>query len=395
MPPDHSDREAESGKREAEKTRPLSLYIHFPWCIRKCPYCDFNSHAVRGEIPEQEYINALLRDLDFELAGLPPRPLGSIFMGGGTPSLFSGRAIAGLLEQVAQRLEFTADIEITLEANPGTVDAQNFRDYRAGGVNRLSIGVQSLNPAHLRALGRIHGPQDAIKAYRTARAVGFDNINLDLMFALPQQTPQEADEDLRGLMALQPEHLSWYQLTLEPNTEFAARPPVLPDQDSAWSMQEQGQLRLAAAGYRQYEVSAYASEGRRSAHNLNYWRYGDYLGIGAGAHAKLSREGMIERRARHKHPKTYLQTAGTPAGLQERREIAPAELPFEYTMNALRLREGFDLDDFSASTGLPASVLDAPLAEAARQGLVERTHQRVQPSELGWRHLNRLMTLFL
>ena len=402
MPPDRSDREAGSGKREAEKTRPLSLYIHFPWCVRKCPYCDFNSHAVRGEIPEQEYINALLRDLDYDLASFPlpasrlPFPgLTSIFMGGGTPSLFSGRAIAGLLEQVAQRLRFAPDIEITLEANPGTVDAANFREYRAGGVNRLSIGVQSLDAAQLRALGRIHGPADAITAVGTARAAGFDNLNLDLMFALPRQTVDEAVADLRALVALRPEHVSWYQLTLEPNTEFAARPPPLPDDDAAWAMQERGQALLAEAGYSQYEVSAYAREGRRSAHNLNYWRFGDYLGIGAGAHGKRSRGATIERRARHKHPKAYLQAAGTPEGLQEHRAVTASELPFEYTMNALRLREGFDLNEFSARTGLAPEVLEQPLAEAARQGLVERSGVRVRPSEQGWRHLNRLMTLFL
>lgn len=374
---------------------PLSLYLHFPWCVRKCPYCDFNSHGVRGEVPEAEYIAALLRDLDFELADGEPRELRSIFMGGGTPSLFSGRAIAGLLEQVSRRLRFAPDIEITLEANPGTVDAANFREYRAGGVNRLSIGVQSLDAAQLRALGRIHGPADAIAAVETARTAGFDNLNLDLMFALPRQTVDEAVADLSALVALQPEHVSWYQLTLEPNTEFAARPPPLPDDDSAWAMQERGQALLAEAGYAQYEVSAYAQAGRRSAHNLNYWRFGDYLGIGAGAHGKRSRGGTIERRARHKHPKAYLSAAGTPEGLQEHRAVSASELPFEYAMNALRLREGFDLAEFSRRTGLAPEALEKPLAEAVRQGLVERSGGRVRPSEQGWRHLNRLMTLFL
>lgn len=376
---------------------PLALYLHFPWCVRKCPYCDFNSHTARGEVPEHEYIDALLRDLDWELEGLGPerRPLVSIFMGGGTPSLFSGAAIGRLLEQVARRLNYAPDIEITLEANPGTADAGNFRGYAAAGVNRLSMGVQSLNAQHLKSLGRIHGPEEALNAYGLARAAGIANINLDLMFALPQQTAQQAEADLRALVSLQPEHISYYQLTLEPNTEFAARPPPLPDQDESWAMQEFAWELLAQAGYLQYEVSAYAREGRQSAHNLNYWRYGDYLGIGAGAHGKLSRASGIERRARHRHPKAYLGAAGSAAAVQETLSIRVEELPFEFCMNALRLRTGFDLADFEARTGQPASVLEGGLAEARRLGLIEPHPDRVQPSAHGWRHLNRLMALFL
>ena len=374
---------------------PLSLYLHFPWCVKKCPYCDFNSHAQRGDIPELDYVEALLRDLDDELRTPESRPLVSIFMGGGTPSLFSGAAIARVLDGVRQRLRFAADIEITLEANPGTADAENFSGYRQAGVNRLSIGVQSLNAAHLKALGRIHGPDEARQALRWARAAGFDNINLDLMYALPKQTPAEAEDDLRALCALAPEHISFYHLTLEPNTEFHARPPPLPDEDAAWAMQERGQAILADHGYAQYEVSAYAQPGRRSRHNLNYWQFGDYLGIGAGAHGKRSHGDSIIRSARQKHPKSYLETAGTPACRQDHRTVPVSDLPVEYTMNALRLNDGFALEDFTQRTGQPASVLEAPLKVAQQRGLIERSAHRVQPSARGRTYLNELTGLFL
>jgi len=374
---------------------PLALYLHFPWCVRKCPYCDFNSHPLRGEVPEEAYVDALLRDLDFELAEGERRPLVSIFMGGGTPSLFSGRAIGRVLEAVARRLDFAPGIEITLEANPGTVDAKHFRDYRAAGVNRLSIGVQSLDPTQLKRLGRIHDPGQALEAFRIARAAGFDNINLDLMFALPQQGVAAAEADLRGVIALQPEHISWYQLTLEPNTEFAARPPPLPQDDAVADMFDGGRALLADAGYRQYEVSAYAREGRRARHNLNYWEFGDYLGIGAGAHGKRSTGGRIERRARHKHPKRYQETAGTPQSLQETLLIAPSELPFEFLMNALRLNDGVSLECWTQRTGLAADALEPARSQAVAQGLLQPTPDRLAPTELGHRHLNRLLGLFL
>ena len=375
---------------------PLSLYVHFPWCVKKCPYCDFNSHALRGEIPEAEYVDALLRDLDFELSLTPnPQPLTSVFFGGGTPSLFSAGAIGRVLEQAARRIAFAPDIEITLEANPGTADAANFRGYRDAGVNRLSIGVQSFDAAQLKALGRIHGPDEARRAFALARGAGFDNINLDLMYALPQQTPHQALADLRAAFELGPEHLSHYQLTLEPNTEFHARPPALPDHDTAWTMQEQGQALLAEHGYAQYEVSAYARAGRRCRHNLNYWEFGDYLGIGAGAHGKHSWAGSVTRRARHKHPRTYLQAAGTATALQERQQVAPADLPFEYAMNALRLNEGFALPQFEQRTGLPAASLDGPLSVAMGRGLIERAGQQVRPSRRGRELLNQLTGLFL
>lgn len=376
---------------------PLSLYLHFPWCVRKCPYCDFNSHALRGEVPEAEYITALMRDLDWELSepAAPLPPLTSIFMGGGTPSLFSAAAIARILEHAERRLGFAPGIEITLEANPGTVDEAHFRGYRAAGVNRLSIGVQSLDPAQLKRLGRIHGPDDARRAAETARRAGFENFNLDLMFALPEQTPEQAAADLAGLIALQPTHISYYQLTLEPNTEFAARPPPLPDNDSAWAMQQAGQALLAQAGYAQYEVSAYAQPGREALHNLNYWQFGDYLGIGAGAHGKRTQGGEIHRRARHKHPRTYLAAAGTAQALQEDRPIPVAERPFEYVMNALRCLRGFAWADFEARAGLSRTNLEPGLSEARRLGLVEDTADGLRASALGQQHLNRLMGLFL
>ncbi|MEQ1440607.1 radical SAM family heme chaperone HemW [Fontimonas sp. SYSU GA230001] len=388
--------------REAQQL-PLALYLHFPWCVRKCPYCDFNSHPLRGEVPEAEYVEALLRDLDFELQNdsrfpIPDsRPLVSIFMGGGTPSLFSDRAIGRLLEAVSRRLDFARDIEITLEANPGTAEAGHFAGYRAAGVNRLSMGIQSLDDAQLRRLGRIHDRAEALRAYDLARRAGFDNVNLDLMYALPEQAVAGALADLNEVIALQPEHISWYQLTLEPNTEFGLHPPPVPDGDSAWTMQEQGQARLAAAGYVQYEVSAYARGSRQSRHNRNYWEFGDYLGIGAGAHAKRS-SGMpltVTRRARHKHPRTYLQHAGSDAVLQERRVVAAAELPFEFLMNALRLREGFSCADFAARTGRDWDERIPGLAVARARGLLDEAGGRVCASALGWRHLNGLLTLFL
>lgn len=375
---------------------PLSLYLHFPWCVRKCPYCDFNSHALRGEVPEDDYIDALLRDLDFELAlQAESRPLLSIFMGGGTPSLFSGRAMKRVLGEVQQRLAFAPDIEITLESNPGTVDEAHFAGYREAGINRLSIGVQSLDADRLKALGRIHDPAQARRAVEIARRSGFANINLDMMYSLPQQTLEQAKTDLQGLIDLAPDHISYYQLTLEPNTEFAARPPVLPDDDTAWAMQEQGQQLLAAHGYAQYEVSAYAQAGRQSQHNLNYWRFGDYLGIGAGAHGKRTRAGEVRRRARQKHPRLYQEQAGSAQVAQEDRVIAGHELPFEYLLNALRLNEGFFIPDYEARTGLDWDAQASAWVQARKLGLIEEAGLQVRTSELGQRHLNSLLTLFL
>lgn len=375
---------------------PLALYVHFPWCVRKCPYCDFNSHQAKGEIPEAQYIEALLKDLDFELSlAASPQPLVSIFMGGGTPSLFSGAAIAGLLDALRRRLAFAADIEVTLEANPGTADAAHFREYRAAGVNRLSIGVQSFDDEKLRALGRIHGAADARRAFELARAAGFDNINLDLMYALPQQSAAQAEADVREAMALSPEHLSYYHLTLEPNTEFHAHPPALPDDDTAWDMQLRGQDLLAQGGYAQYEVSAYARAGRQCRHNLNYWTFGDYIGIGAGAHGKRTTEAGIVRRARRKQPRSYLEAAGGAAAVHEERTVAAGELPFEYMMNALRLNQGFRYAEFASRTGLSAGEIEAPLREAERKGLVARDASGATPSATGRTYLNQLTSLFL
>ncbi len=370
----------------------LALYIHIPWCAKKCPYCDFNSHAVKAPIPEAEYVAALLRDLDFELAtSAEARPLVSIFFGGGTPSLFSGAAIGRILEGVAARLAFAPDIEITLEANPGTAEATHFAGYRAAGVNRLSMGVQSLDDAQLKALGRIHGADEARAAVAMARQAGFDNLNLDLMFALPRQTEAEAVQDLAQLIALAPEHISYYHLTLEPNTAFAARPPPLPDSDSAYAMLEAGQAQLAAAGYAQYETSAYARPGRAAAHNRNYWTFGDYLGIGAGAHGKRTFADRIERRARHKHPRSFMETAGSAASLQEVRTVAGDELIFEYCLNALRLHEGFAKADFEARTGLAFSALEPRLERQRQKGLIAMDATRVWPTPLGRDHLNHLL----
>lgn len=373
----------------------LSLYLHFPWCVKKCPYCDFNSHAQRGDVPETAYVDALLRDLDFELRDRETRPLVSIFMGGGTPSLFSSAAMQRVLDGVRQRLSFAPNIEITLEANPGTADAANFAGYRAAGVNRLSIGVQSMNAAHLKALGRIHGPDEARRAVQLARDAGFDNINLDMMFALPAQTSSEAENDLHELLTLRPEHVSYYHLTLEPNTEFHAKPPSLPDTDSAYAMLETGQQALMAAGYAQYEVSAYAKPSRESRHNLNYWTFGDYLGIGAGAHGKRTQTQSIVRTARHKHPKTYRDHAGTAAAVQETRTVTAADLPLEYAMNALRLHTGFSFTDFERHTGLRREVLAPTLSKARTLDLLEHDAETVRPSARGRAHLNRLLELFL
>lgn len=389
------DASAATESRGPQPSPTLSLYIHFPWCVRKCPYCDFNSHALRGEIPEDAYVDALLRDLDFELADAPEtRPLSSLFMGGGTPSLFSERAIGRVLEGAARRLAFAPDIEITLEANPGTAEAARFAGYVAAGVNRLSIGVQSLDDEQLRRLGRIHDRTEAIRAFALARRAGFANINLDLMFALPQQALDGAQSDLRAALALAPEHLSYYQLTLEPNTEFGLRPPPLPDDELAWEMQAQGQALLAAAGYAQYEVSAYAQPGRRARHNLGYWQFGDYLGIGAGAHGKRTDRGGTRRRARTKHPRAYLEAAGTARAVQDDRRVGADELPLEFLMNALRLNDGFAIADYAARTGLDWATL-APARAARERGLLVEADGRVRATELGLRHLNGLLRLFL
>ncbi|MHB8536064.1 MAG: radical SAM family heme chaperone HemW [Sulfuricaulis sp.] len=373
---------------------PLSLYVHIPWCVRKCPYCDFNSHAAREKIPEQQYVDALLRDLEQDLPRAWGRTVHSIFIGGGTPSLFSPAAIDRLLSALRARLPLDQDVEITLEANPGTVELERFKGFREAGVNRLSIGVQSFEPEKLKALGRVHGREEALHAAEAARAAGFDNFNLDLMFGLPQQTPDEALADIRTAIGLQPSHLSVYQLTLEPNTLFHAQPPALPDDDSAWEMQNRLQAELAAADYRQYEISAYAKPGYECRHNLNYWTFGDYLGIGAGAHAKITDAGGITRLWKLKQPNDYLRAAGTPAGIGGADKLLREHIVTEFMMNALRITAGFPSRLFAERTGLPISVVAKPLEQAERDGLIGWDAQSLRPTETGLRFLNNLVALF-
>lgn len=373
---------------------PLALYIHIPWCVRKCPYCDFNSHAASPVLPEEEYVDALLADLDQDLAAVYGRPLSSIFFGGGTPSLFSAAALGRLLAGVEQRIPFTADIEITLEANPGTFEQDKFVAYRKLGINRLSIGIQSFQPQKLEALGRIHTGDEALRAAEMARRAGFDNFNLDLMHGLPDQSLEEALDDLRQAIALAPTHLSWYQLTLEPNTVFWNQPPELPEDDILWDIQEAGQALLAEHGFSQYEVSAYARPGKAARHNLNYWSFGDFIGIGAGAHGKLSQpDGRIVRTWKTRLPKDYLNPAKQfKAG---EKTLTADELPFEFLMNALRLTPGVDAELFAQRTGLPLQTLAAARAEAEQKGLLQVEPTRLVATARGQLFLNDLLQYFL
>ncbi|MFC4727990.1 radical SAM family heme chaperone HemW [Coralloluteibacterium thermophilus] len=377
---------------------PLSLYVHIPWCVRKCPYCDFNSHGQKGALPVDAYVDALIADLEQDLPLVWGRTVHSVFFGGGTPSLFPPEAIGRILDAAAARLRFAPNAEVTLETNPGTAEHGRFDGYRAAGVNRLSFGIQSFDDGCLARLGRIHDAAQAEQAVRLAQAAGFDNINLDLMYALPGQDVAMAERDLARALALEPAHISHYQLTLEPNTLFFAKPPPgIPEDDAAWAMQERCQAQLAAHGYAQYETSAYARDGRQCAHNLNYWRYGDYLGIGAGAHGKLSTgsDGRILRRWKQKHPAAYLRDAATDARIGGDEAVAPAARPFEYMLNALRLVEGFDLGDFEVRTGLSREAIAAPLAKAVVAGYIRQDGARVVPTEHGRRFANDAMTLFL
>jgi putative oxygen-independent coproporphyrinogen III oxidase len=373
---------------------PLSLYIHVPWCVRKCPYCDFNSHEARGTLPEDEYLAALLADLEFALPQVWGRPVLTVFIGGGTPSLLSVRALDALLSGVRARLPLAADAEITLEANPGTVEAEKFAGFRAAGVNRLSLGIQSLNDRHLQALGRIHDAGEARRAAELALST-FDNVNLDLMYGLPGQTLAEAETDIAALIALGAPHVSAYHLTIEPNTYFHRYPPAVPDDDAAAAMQEAVETRLADAGYGHYETSAFARPGRQCRHNLNYWTFGDYLGIGAGAHAKISFKNKILRQSRLRQPKAYLARAGTAEAIGEQRELAAAELPGEFMMNALRLNAGFELGLFQARSGLGIAGILPQLEAAEARGLLTRDHRRAVPTSLGRRFLNDLIGQFL
>lgn len=373
---------------------PLSLYVHFPWCVQKCPYCDFNSHEVREGIPEARYLAALIADLEQSLPLVWGRPVVSVFIGGGTPSLLSPESVNALLGAVRARLTLLPDAEVTLEANPGTVEAARFAGYRAAGVNRLSVGVQSFNPRHLAALGRIHDTSEARRAVELALA-HFDNVNLDLMYALPDQTPEEARADIEAAAAFGTPHLSAYHLTLEPNTAFFLKPPPLPDADLAAQMQDAVEEALAARGYAHYEVSAFARRGMQCRHNLNYWLFGDYLGIGAGAHGKISSHEGVRRAMKHKHPQAYLQAAERGDAVQEAHEVSADDLPFEFMMNALRLTEGFPARLFAERTGLTLEAIRPQLDEAAAQGLLEETAERIAPTERGRRFLNDLLQLFL
>jgi len=373
---------------------PLSLYVHLPWCVRKCPYCDFNSHELRGTLDEAAYVDALARDLGTDSARVGDRMVQTIFLGGGTPSLFTPESIARLLAIVRDSVAVAPDAEITLEANPGTVDTARFRGYRAAGVNRLSIGIQSFDPDKLAALGRIHGRDDALRAAAAARAAGFDNFNLDLMYGLPGQTPAHAVADLETALAQAPTHVSVYQLTLEPNTAFHARPPQLPDDDTLWTMHETLQARLHDHGYEQYEVSAYARPGYQCRHNRNYWEFGDYLGIGAGAHAKISGADGITRWHKPRHPRAYLTAAGEATAI-ESRTLTDDERAFEFMLNAMRLTQGFTRSLFAGRTGLAPERLDAALTGARARGLVERCDDRIAPTPLGRRFLNDLLLMVL
>lgn len=376
------------------KQPPLAAYVHIPWCIRKCPYCDFNSHAAGAQLPEADYIDALIADLDQQLGAGESRELVSIFFGGGTPSLFSAASLDRLLQAMQQRLRFASDIEITLEANPGTFEQAKFADYRRAGINRLSIGIQSFNPQQLKALGRVHDDHEALAAVDMARRAGFDNLNLDLMHGLPQQTLEQAMADIEQALALAPEHLSWYQLTLEPNTVFYSQPPQLPEDDILWDIQEAGQARLAEAGLQQYEVSAYARDQRRARHNLNYWQYGDFIGIGAGAHGKHTHsDGRIERYWKTRLPKDYLDPAR--AFRAGNRILAPEELAFDFLMNALRLVDGVPSHWYSERTGQPIEQITSQLDAAVSRGLLQPWQQQLRTSERGQLFLNDLLQGFL
>lgn len=377
---------------------PLSLYVHLPWCVRKCPYCDFNSHEGRGALPFDAYVDALLADLDFDLPLVWGRTVQTVFFGGGTPSLFPPEHIDRFLQGASSRLRFAPGCEVTLETNPGTAEHGRFESYRTAGVNRLSFGIQSFDDGCLQRLGRIHDSREADAAVKLAQDAGFDNINLDLMYALPQQTLAMAERDLERAFALCPAHISHYQLTLEPNTLFAAKPPSgIPDDDASWDMQEHCQALLAASGYVQYEVSAYAQPGRQCAHNLNYWRYGDYLGVGAGAHGKISlgHGQAILRRWKHKHPAAYLAASGKAEAIGGDDRVEPARRPFEFMLNALRLTDGFGLHLFTARTGMPLDAIAPQLEEALRRGWLTRKGDHVGPTELGRRFNNDLVMLFL
>ncbi|MCB6183259.1 radical SAM family heme chaperone HemW [Leeia sp. TBRC 13508] len=373
---------------------PLSLYVHIPWCLKKCPYCDFNSHEKRGDLAEDAYIDSLILDLESALPLIWGRRVITIFFGGGTPSLLSAKGLDRILEAFRARLRIHTDAEITLEANPGTFEIQKFKDYRAAGITRLSIGIQSFNQRHLKALGRVHDSEEAKRAVNIA-AETFDTFNLDLMYGLPNQTLAEAMEDIETALSFSPKHLSCYHLTLEPNTLFYRYPPELPDDDLTADMQESIENRLAAAGFEHYETSAFAQKGHRCQHNLNYWSFGDYLGIGAGAHGKLSFHDKILRQIRHKQPTAYMENVANSSQILEEHAVELTDLPFEFMMNTLRLTEGFPVELFAQHTGLPINRVGKALQNAESEGLITRNHEMITPTLKGQRFLNQLLHHFL
>lgn len=374
---------------------PLSLYVHLPWCLKKCPYCDFNSHEMAvTDLPEQRYVDALMADLEAALPLIWGRGIHSIFIGGGTPSLFAPATIDRLLGDIRARLRLEPDCEITLEANPGTFEKDRFRAYRQAGVTRLSVGVQSFNDTHLAALGRVHDRAQALAAVEEA-AQAFDTFNLDIMYALPGQTLEQVGQDMATALQFAPPHISIYHLTIEPNTYFAKYPPVVPEDDTAYAMLDHITELTGVAGLERYEVSAYARSGHRCKHNLNYWQFGDYLGIGAGAHSKLSFAHRVVRQVRFREPRLYMEHALAGNAVAQVEEVSRADLPFEFMLNALRLRNGFGLRDFSERTGLAVTAIEAALAQAERKGLIERDFARVRPTQRGFDFLSDLQALFL
>lgn len=376
---------------------PLSLYIHLPWCIKKCPYCDFNSHESKTGLPETDYLAALLRDLDAQLPSVWGRAIHSIFIGGGTPSLFSPDSINRLLSDLRARLNLHPDLEITMEANPGTAEQEKFSGFREAGVNRLSIGVQSFNNAHLKNLGRIHSANEAIKAVEMAHKAGFENLNIDLMYGLPGQTTGQATGDIQCALALAPTHISFYQLTIEPNTYFHHAPPLLPDDEQVHSIETACRERLSEAGFERYEISAYALDDRQCRHNMNYWLFGDYLGIGAGAHGKRTdpQAQQIIRTRRVRNPRDYLNAENAQQLLAGEDRPTLAETQFEYMLNALRLIEGFSTDEFSTRTGAPLSHIEPILQDAEQKGLIEWGLKHIKPTNTGLQYLNDLTAMFL
>ena len=373
---------------------PLALYVHIPWCLKKCPYCDFNSHERRGEIPQARYVDALLADLELALPGIWGRRVHTVFFGGGTPSLFAPEAIDRILAGVRSRVPLAPDAEITLEANPGTFERARFAGFRAAGINRLSVGVQSFEPKFLHALGRVHDADEARAAAAAAIEI-FGNVNLDLMYALPGQTPADAQSDLAQALRFSPPHLSFYHLTIEPNTLFHRYPPSLPDDETAADIEDAIAATLGAAGYLHYETSAYARPGHECRHNLNYWRFGDYLGIGAGAHSKLSFPERVVRQVRHKQPRQYMEEVERGSPLAEDRTVERGEIGFEFMLNALRLTDGVPVALFAERTGFALTLVQKGLDEAERRGLIERDHQRMRPTPLGQRFLTDLQAIFL